>query len=153
MLRLDNATPASPLLRSILSFTFDIGLCGGEILLFFEFMNIAIIVILSPISSSCSITALIFFFAGTTSTKFAESYLIDFQMCYQHILVQVVWLTSAAYVLMEIFWVLFLELAIARYLFVQELLQALSVLIVLVYLIYSWIYFLLMLYSFWRFLC
>lgn len=90
MLRLDNATPASPLLRSILSFTFDIGLCGGEVLLFFEFMNIVIIVILSPTSSSCSITALIFFFAGTTSTKFAESYLIDFQMCYQHILVQVV---------------------------------------------------------------
>ena len=69
MLRLDNATPASPLLRSILSFTFDIGLCGGEILLFFEFMNIAIIVILSPTSSSCSITALIFFFCRYNKYK------------------------------------------------------------------------------------
>ena len=52
--------------------------------------------------------ALRFVLPVTSSRKLAESYLIDFQICYQHVFVQLVWTSFAAIVLVVMFWVLFL---------------------------------------------
>ena len=112
MPRFNNATRASPPLRSIYSV---------------RLINFLVIPILSWTYLICCMPSLRFILSGTTSGQLDKFYLTGTSDGYRHVLVQLVWATSATIVLMMIFWVIFFGLGVVRY--VLEWLHILSILI------------------------
>ena len=87
--KINSVMYVSTLCRSVVPERFSSRQCGEDVLLFSEFINIMVISILSQTELNCYIFILIFVLSGTTSRNFTKPCLVNFQLSYQHILVQV----------------------------------------------------------------